>query len=165
MPPHARYDLPTTVTLLPRLLGSIAACRAVVQGGAGDCCPRAPDAVASIIAEQEAAASIFDRRRQPSISPWAASRGSSIRSNASAGSAPSRHRGWMSRHGLRPGKILWCRRPTSPAWCEADARPAEYTELWKVAQRLTDRPPGSAPSARPPSPRCCGTSSTTTTRR
>jgi 5-methyltetrahydropteroyltriglutamate--homocysteine methyltransferase len=52
-------------------------------------------------------------------------------------------RGWMSRHGLRPGKILW---EVQEAYQPGVVRkklsrgPLEYTELWKVAQRLTDRP-------------------------
>jgi len=63
---------------------------------------------------------------------------------------PSRtSRGWMSRHGLRPGKILWeVQEAYQPAWCARSSRaPPGYTELWKVAQRLTDRPLNSAPSA------------------
>ena len=52
-------------------------------------------------------------------------------------------RGWMSRHGLRPGKILW---EVQEAYQPGVVRnkltrgPLEYTELWKVAQRLTDKP-------------------------
>src|SRR5712672_2074852 len=52
-------------------------------------------------------------------------------------------RGWMSRHGLRPGKILW---EVQEAYQPGVVRkklsrgPLEYTELWKVAQRLPDRP-------------------------
>jgi 5-methyltetrahydropteroyltriglutamate--homocysteine methyltransferase len=52
-------------------------------------------------------------------------------------------RGWMGRHDLRPGKILWevqeayqpsvvTGKLTGGAW--------EYAALWQVAQRLTDRP-------------------------
>src|SRR5262249_41649693 len=50
-------------------------------------------------------------------------------------------RGWMSRHGLRPGKILW---EVQEAYQPGVVRerltrgPLEYTALWKVAQRLTD---------------------------
>lgn len=52
-------------------------------------------------------------------------------------------RGWMSRHGLRPGKILW---EVQEAYQPGVVRgrltrgPLEYAELWKVAQRLSDRP-------------------------
>src|ERR1700741_3459490 len=52
-------------------------------------------------------------------------------------------RGWMSRHGLRPGKILW---EVQEAYQPGVVRkkltrgPLEYIELWKVAQRLTDKP-------------------------
>src|SRR5260370_24036997 len=52
-------------------------------------------------------------------------------------------RGSMSRHGLRPGQILW---EVQEAYQPGVVRkklsrgPLEYTELWKVAQRLTDRP-------------------------
>ena len=52
-------------------------------------------------------------------------------------------RGWMSRHGLRPGKILW---EVQEAYQPGVVRekltrgPLEYAALWKVAQRMTDRP-------------------------
>ena len=52
-------------------------------------------------------------------------------------------RGWMSRHGLRPGKILW---EVQEAYQPGVVRhrltrgPLEYAELWKVAQRMSDRP-------------------------
>src|SRR5438309_5694934 len=52
-------------------------------------------------------------------------------------------RGWMARHGLRPGKILW---EVQEAYQPGVVRkkltrgPLEYAELWKVAQRLSDRP-------------------------
>ena len=52
-------------------------------------------------------------------------------------------RGWMSRHGLRPGKILW---EVQEAYQPGVVRekltrgPLEYAALWQVAQRLTDRP-------------------------
>ena len=52
-------------------------------------------------------------------------------------------RGWMSRHGLRPGKILWEVQEAyqPPVVTQRLTRgPLEYTALWKVAQRLTDRP-------------------------
>src|SRR5690349_22832526 len=51
--------------------------------------------------------------------------------------------GWMARHGLRPGRILW---EVQEAYQPGVVRkklsrgPLEYSELWKVAQRLTDRP-------------------------
>ena len=49
----------------------------------------------------------------------------------------------MSRHGLRPGKILWDVQEAYQPGVVAKKLtrgPLEYTELWKVAQRLTDRP-------------------------
>src|SRR5256884_408037 len=52
-------------------------------------------------------------------------------------------RGWMQRHGLRPGRILW---EGQEAYQPGVVRgtltrgPLEYTALWKVAQRLTDKP-------------------------
>src|SRR5439155_1475629 len=52
-------------------------------------------------------------------------------------------RGWMQRHGLRPGRILW---EVQEAYQPGVVRnkltrgPLEYTALWKVAQRLSDRP-------------------------
>jgi tripartite-type tricarboxylate transporter receptor subunit TctC len=52
-------------------------------------------------------------------------------------------RGWMSRHGLRPGKILW---EVQEAYQPGVVRekltrgPLEYAALWQVAQRMTDRP-------------------------
>src|SRR5213080_2031200 len=52
-------------------------------------------------------------------------------------------RGWMSRHGLRPGRILW---EVQEAYQPGVVRdkltrgPLEYTALWKAAQRLTDKP-------------------------
>src|ERR1700734_1053605 len=52
-------------------------------------------------------------------------------------------RGWMSRHGLRPGKILWeVQEAYQPGIVtEKLTRGAlEYTALWQVAQRVTDRP-------------------------
>jgi 5-methyltetrahydropteroyltriglutamate--homocysteine methyltransferase len=52
-------------------------------------------------------------------------------------------RGWMSRHGLRPGKILWeVQEAYQPAVVKERLTrgPLEYTALWKVAQRLTDKP-------------------------
>ena len=52
-------------------------------------------------------------------------------------------RGWMQRHGLRPGKILWeVQEAYQPGVVtEKLSRGAlEYTALWQVAQRLSDRP-------------------------
>src|ERR687883_1855181 len=52
-------------------------------------------------------------------------------------------RGWMQRHNLRPGHILWeVQEAYQPAVVtERLSRGAlEFTALWKVAQRLTDRP-------------------------
>src|SRR5262249_32434429 len=52
-------------------------------------------------------------------------------------------RGWMSRHSLRPGKILW---EVQEAYQPGVVRekltrgPLEYAALWQVAQRTTDRP-------------------------
>src|SRR3989440_9843892 len=52
-------------------------------------------------------------------------------------------RGWMSRHGLRPGKILWeVQEAYQPAVVQEKLTrgPLEYAALWQVAQRMTDRP-------------------------
>ena len=52
-------------------------------------------------------------------------------------------RGWMSRHGLRPGKILWeVQEAYQPGVVteKLTRGPLEYTALWKTAQRLTDKP-------------------------
>ncbi|HVY16831.1 MAG TPA: cobalamin-independent methionine synthase II family protein [Rhodopila sp.] len=52
-------------------------------------------------------------------------------------------RGWMGRHDLRPGKILWEVQEAYQPSIVADKLtrgPWEYTALWQVAQRLTDRP-------------------------
>jgi len=52
-------------------------------------------------------------------------------------------RGWMGRHGLRPGHILWeVQEAYQPAVVtETLTRgPLEYAALWQIAQRLTDRP-------------------------
>ena len=52
-------------------------------------------------------------------------------------------RGWMSRHGLRPGKILWeVQEAYQPGVVteKLTRGPLEYTALWQVAQRMTDRP-------------------------
>jgi 5-methyltetrahydropteroyltriglutamate--homocysteine methyltransferase len=52
-------------------------------------------------------------------------------------------RGWMQRHGLRPGKILWeVQEAYQP--CVVTEKlgrgPLEYAALWQVAQRLSDKP-------------------------
>ena len=52
-------------------------------------------------------------------------------------------RGWMSRHGLRPGKILWEVQEAYQPGVVAQPLtrgPLEYTALWKTAQRLSDKP-------------------------
>jgi 5-methyltetrahydropteroyltriglutamate--homocysteine methyltransferase len=52
-------------------------------------------------------------------------------------------RGWMSRHGLRPGKILWeVQESYQPGVVKNPLTrgPLEYAALWKIAQRLTDKP-------------------------
>src|SRR5947199_280187 len=52
-------------------------------------------------------------------------------------------RGWMSRHGLRPGKILWeVQEPYQPGVVgeKLTRGPLEYAAIWQVAQRMTDRP-------------------------
>lgn len=52
-------------------------------------------------------------------------------------------RGWMQRHGLRPGKILWeVQEAYQPGVVTSKLTrgPLEYAPLWQIAQRLTDRP-------------------------
>ena len=52
-------------------------------------------------------------------------------------------RGWMSRHGLRPGKILWeVQEAYQPGMVKQklERGPLEYTAIWQVAQRMSDRP-------------------------
>lgn len=52
-------------------------------------------------------------------------------------------RGWMERHGLRPGKILWeVQEAYQPGVVTGKLTrgPLEYAALWKTAQRLTDKP-------------------------
>ena len=52
-------------------------------------------------------------------------------------------RGWMSRHGLRPGKILWeVQEAYQPGVVKhkLERGPLEYTAIWQVAQRMSDRP-------------------------
>jgi 5-methyltetrahydropteroyltriglutamate--homocysteine methyltransferase len=51
--------------------------------------------------------------------------------------------GWMGRHGLKPGHILWevqeAYQPSIVAE-KLGRGPLEYAALWQVAQRLSDRP-------------------------
>src|SRR5579859_75746 len=52
-------------------------------------------------------------------------------------------RGWMQRHGLRPGKILWeVQEAYQPGVVteKLGRGPLEYAAIWQVAQRLSDRP-------------------------
>src|SRR5690242_9368558 len=52
-------------------------------------------------------------------------------------------RGWMTRHGLRPGNILWeVQEAYQPGIVKRKLSRGslEYAAIWKVAQRLTDRP-------------------------
>src|SRR5204862_6493202 len=52
-------------------------------------------------------------------------------------------RGWMQRHGLRPGKILWeVQEAYQPGVVteKLTRGPLEYAALWQVAQRLSDKP-------------------------
>lgn len=52
-------------------------------------------------------------------------------------------RGWMQRHGLRPGKILWeVQEAYQPGVVTSKLTrgPLEYAALWQIAQRLSDRP-------------------------
>ena len=52
-------------------------------------------------------------------------------------------RGWMARHGLRPGKILWeVQEAYQPGVVgeKLTRGPLEYAAIWQVAQRMTDRP-------------------------
>jgi 5-methyltetrahydropteroyltriglutamate--homocysteine methyltransferase len=51
--------------------------------------------------------------------------------------------GWMGRLGLRPGKILWeVQEAYQPSIVKHKLTrgPLEYTAIWQIAQRLTDRP-------------------------
>ena len=51
--------------------------------------------------------------------------------------------GWMARHDIRPGKILWeVQEAYQPAIVKDKLTrgPLEYAALWQVAQRLSDRP-------------------------
>jgi len=77
--------------------------------------------------------------------PSAASPGFSTRSKRLGGVEGHRDtsRGWMQRHGLRPGRILWeVQEAYQPGVVKNKLTrgPLEYAALWKVAQRLTDRP-------------------------
>src|SRR3977135_3626095 len=52
-------------------------------------------------------------------------------------------RGWMQRHGLRPGKILWEVQEAYQPGVVTDKLsrgPLEYTAIWQIAQRLSDKP-------------------------
>jgi methionine synthase II (cobalamin-independent) len=52
-------------------------------------------------------------------------------------------RGWMQRHGLRPGKILWeVQEAYQPGVVteKLTRGPLEYAAIWQVAQRLSDKP-------------------------
>jgi 5-methyltetrahydropteroyltriglutamate--homocysteine methyltransferase len=52
-------------------------------------------------------------------------------------------RGWMSRHDLRPGKILWeVQEAYQPGIVKRklERGPLEYTAIWQVAQRMSNRP-------------------------
>jgi 5-methyltetrahydropteroyltriglutamate--homocysteine methyltransferase len=51
--------------------------------------------------------------------------------------------GWMARHDIRPGKILWeVQEAYQPAIVNEKLTrgPLEYAALWQIAQRLSDRP-------------------------
>ncbi len=51
--------------------------------------------------------------------------------------------GWMGRHGLQPGHILWeVQEAYQPAIVKdkLSRGPLEYAALWQIAQRLSDRP-------------------------
>jgi 5-methyltetrahydropteroyltriglutamate--homocysteine methyltransferase len=51
--------------------------------------------------------------------------------------------GWMARHDIRPGHILWeVQEAYQPAVVTAKLSrgPLEYAALWQIAQRLSDRP-------------------------
>jgi 5-methyltetrahydropteroyltriglutamate--homocysteine methyltransferase len=104
------------------------------------------DAVASIIAEQEAAGLDIvtdgDSRFDLTVGGkswffYPIERLGGVRGHRDTS------RGWMARHGLRPGKILW---EVQEAYQPGVVReqltrgPLEYAALWQVAQRMTDRP-------------------------
>ena len=51
--------------------------------------------------------------------------------------------GWMARHDIRPGRILWeVQEAYQPAIVteKLTRGPLEYAALWQIAQRLSDRP-------------------------
>jgi len=51
--------------------------------------------------------------------------------------------GWMARHDIRPGKILWeVQEAYQPAIVKRKLTrgPLEYAALWQIAQRLSDKP-------------------------
>jgi 5-methyltetrahydropteroyltriglutamate--homocysteine methyltransferase len=51
--------------------------------------------------------------------------------------------GWMARHDIRPGRILWeVQEAYQPAIVKEKLSrgPLEYAALWQIAQRLSDRP-------------------------
>jgi 5-methyltetrahydropteroyltriglutamate--homocysteine methyltransferase len=51
--------------------------------------------------------------------------------------------GWMARHDIRPGRILWeVQEAYQPAIVKEKLTrgPLEYAALWQIAQRLSDRP-------------------------
>src|ERR1700759_4548880 len=51
--------------------------------------------------------------------------------------------GWMARHDIRPGKILWeVQEAYQPAIVKEKLSrgPLQYAALWQIAQRLSDRP-------------------------
>src|SRR6195256_6475398 len=80
------------------------------------------DAVAAIINAQEAA-------------------GPDIVTDGASRFDPSR--GWMQRHGLKPGKILWEVQEAYQPGVVTDKLsrgPLEYTAIWQIAQRLSDKP-------------------------
>ena len=52
-------------------------------------------------------------------------------------------KGWMQRHGLKPGKILWeVQEAYQPGIVTGKLTrgPLEFAALWQIAQRLSDRP-------------------------
>src|SRR5258708_24751106 len=61
-------------------------------------------------------------------------------------------RGWMQRHGLRPGKILWeVQEAYQPGVVteKLGRGPLEYAAIWQVAHRLSDRPVKFGPISAP----------------
>ena len=77
-------------------------------------------------------------------------------------------RGWMSRHGLRPGKILWeVQEAYQPGVVgeKLTRGPLEYAAIWQVAQRMTDRPVKFGAICAPSMAGMLGMRSTKTTRR